>query len=184
MPNQKLINAECIRSFITKLSLKLFALTLEYLNFAGLRAIHNLGIIFRDVKLKNVLVANSGNLVITDFGLAKWLRRRQRTFTICGTLAFMAPEVAKGQAYDHSVDLWSLGVLLYCMAFAQYPFPPTTSHQELVQVHAEQKPLAFQHADFDLQNLLESLLQYEEQDRLFTLNDEYDEKCVFLDSLL
>ena len=124
-------------------SLKLF---FAFLFVTGLRAIHNVGIIFRDIKLQNILVGNSGNLVITDFGLAKWLRRRQRTYTICGTLAFMAPEVAKGQAYDHSVDLWSLGILLYCMAFAQYPFPPTTTHQELQEVQAETQ-LNLQHSN-------------------------------------
>ena len=91
--------------------------------FAGLQAIHNVGVIYRDMKLKNVLLSNCGNLMIADFGLSKWLRRRQRTGTICGTLAFMAPEVASGSLYEHSVDLWSLGILLYCLAFARYPFP-------------------------------------------------------------
>ena len=91
--------------------------------FAGLQAIHNVGVIYRDMKLKNVLLSNCGNLMIADFGLSKWLSRRQRTGTICGTLAFMAPEVASGSLYEHSVDLWSLGILLYCLAFARYPFP-------------------------------------------------------------
>ena len=91
--------------------------------FAGLQAIHNVGVIYRDMKLKNVLLSNCGNLMIADFGLSKWLSHRQRTGTICGTLAFMAPEVASGSLYEHSVDLWSLGILLYCLAFARYPFP-------------------------------------------------------------
>ena len=157
-------------------------LCLHFFIVAGLRAIHNVGIIFRDIKLQNILVGNSGNLVITDFGLAKWLSRRQRTYTICGTLAFMAPEVARGQAYDHSVDLWSLGILLYCMAFAQYPFPPTTNHQELQEVQTETK-LNLQHSNSDLQGLLENLLQVQDQFRIFTLNENNNSKSVFLDSL-
>ena len=174
------------RSF-QKLSKTNLASELFLLHFfvTGLRAIHNVGIIFRDIKLQNILVSNSGNLVITDFGLAKWLRRRQRTYTICGTLAFMAPEVAQGQGYDHSVDLWSLGILLYCMAFAQYPFPPATTHQELQQVH-QNHTLDLTHPDHDLQVLLESLLQSQDPSfRIFTLNNENNNsKSVFLDTVL
>ena len=69
--------------------------------YSGLNAIHNLGVIFRDLKLKNILISEFGNLNISDFGLAKWLNRHQRTSTICGTLSFMAPEVALSQPYHH-----------------------------------------------------------------------------------
>ena len=69
--------------------------------YSGLSAIHNLGVIFRDLKLKNILISEFGNLNISDFGLAKWLNRHQRTYTICGTLSFMAPEVALSQPYHH-----------------------------------------------------------------------------------
>ena len=96
----------------------------------------------------------------------------------------MAPEVALGQAYEHSVDLWSLGVLLYCMAFAQYPFSPATSHEELVIVQEKQKPLEFQHTDEEVQNLLDGLLQFEGQYRIFALNENFEKNVLsFLDTV-
>ena len=89
----------------------------------AIQQLHERNIIYRDLKPENILINDEGVAKIADFGLSKWLRRRQRTGTICGTLAFMAPEVASGSLYEHSVDLWSLGILLYCLAFARYPFP-------------------------------------------------------------
>ena len=76
-----------------------------------------------------------GNLKLTDFGLAKWLGRRQRTRSICGTLSYMAPEILMsdtvmenamcGQSYlgyGQSADWWSLGVIVYSLAFLRKPF--------------------------------------------------------------
>ena len=70
-----------------------------------------------------------------DFGLSKWLNKRQRTGTICGTLSYMAPEVmnsgkviepedgvAKYFGYGHSSDWWSLGVIIYSLKFLRKPF--------------------------------------------------------------
>ena len=70
-----------------------------------------------------------------DFGLAKWLNKRKRTGTICGTLSYMAPEVmnsgkvvlpengeTKYFGYGHSADWWSLGVIIYSMKFLRKPF--------------------------------------------------------------
>ena len=70
-----------------------------------------------------------------DFGLSKWLNKRQRTGTICGTLSYMAPEVmnsgkviepedgkAKYFGYGHSADWWSLGIITYCLKFLRKPF--------------------------------------------------------------
>lgn len=50
-----------------------------------------------------------------DFGLAKWLPRGKRTSTVCGTLQYIAPEVLSLKPYGHSVDWWSLGIVMYAM---------------------------------------------------------------------
>ena len=154
--------------------------------FPGLRAIHDLGVIFRDLNLKNVLLSNQGDLMISDFGLAKWLNKRQRTNTVCGTLPFMAPEVAKGQAYQHKIDFWSLGILLYCLSFANYPFKRGKDHLEMSEILSENtcQNLCVIHADKRLETVLRNLLQYEACDRKFNL--EYDSNVfqkTFYDNL-
>jgi serine/threonine protein kinase len=160
--------------------------------FLGLRAIHDLGIIYRDVKLKNVLLSDSGNLVITDFGLSKWLNRRQRTHTICGTLAFMAPEIAKSIPYDHKVDYWSLGVLIYCLAFAKSPFSKAKDHEQLAEIHEKENSAILKSIIVDEQNpkvqkLLKGLLRAENpEERTFerTLDDPFRPNVTFIDTLL
>ena len=133
---------------------------------SGLGAIHNVGVVHRDIKLKNVMISGTGNLLICDFGLAKWLGRKQKTGTICGTLSYMAPEVARGENYGHSVDFWSLGVLLYDLAFLTHPFPKATDHEAMSSLLEQQKVCdLLTHSDSKLNHLLESLLCYDPLER-------------------
>ena len=158
----------------------------------GLEAIHNVGVIYRDMKLQNVLLSNCGNLMIADFGLAKWLCRRKRTGTICGTLAFMAPEVASGILYDHSIDLWSLGVLLYCLAFAKYPFPKTNSPEKMAENHQENIQIVekITHENSHVENILKNLLKFQPEERYFCNEDSLNSNCeinrnmTFYDTIL
>ncbi|XP_037076774.1 serine/threonine-protein kinase S6KL-like [Pollicipes pollicipes] len=77
--------------------------------------LHNAGVIFRDLKLENVLLDGEMHVKLIDFGLAKWLRHGARTQTLCGTLQYVAPELLDLQAYSHAVDWWSLGVVAFCL---------------------------------------------------------------------
>jgi hypothetical protein len=80
----------------------------------GIRTIaeflHSRGVIYRDLKMENIVLDDQGHVQLVDFGLAKWLSCGDRTRTVCGTLQYMAPEIAAEQLYDHAVDWWSLGV--------------------------------------------------------------------------
>ncbi|XP_022664411.1 cAMP-dependent protein kinase catalytic subunit alpha-like [Varroa jacobsoni] len=82
--------------------------------------LHAGGIIYRDLKPENLLVAADGYLKLTDFGYAKPLKNV--TYTFCGTPEYMAPEVFTKRGYTQSVDYWTLGILLYEILYQTTPF--------------------------------------------------------------
>jgi len=80
-------------------------------------------IVYRDLKPENVMLDHQGYLKLIDFGIAKKLdEEKSKTFTMVGTPHYMAPEVMRGQGYTTSVDLWSLGVILFEFVCGYLPF--------------------------------------------------------------
>jgi len=152
--------------------------------------LHNKGIIYRDVKMENILLDENGNIKIIDFGLSKWLPVGQRTTTICGTLQCkekqiykikfgsfyldIAPEVLSVRPYDHRVDWWSLGILMYACLFGEYPVSATKDHISMankVLNHQFNFPLNNFENKYDVKELLYNLLEKDPNQRLCSLNE-------------
>lgn len=93
----------------------------------AMRYVHSPNLAHRDLKLENILMADTRRRVIklTDFGFVREYNPYKRHFlsTVCGTTAYMAPEVLKNEKYSgFAIDVWSMGVILYAMVYGELPF--------------------------------------------------------------
>ena len=89
----------------------------------GLEFLHQNNVIFRDLKPENILLDSEGHIRISDFGLSKILENsRDKAYTLCGTLKYLAPEILKNKGYEKSIDWWSLGCIFYEMLMGHLPF--------------------------------------------------------------
>lgn len=82
--------------------------------------LHSKNIIYRDLKPENILIDERGYLKLTDFGFAK--ECEGRTYTLCGTPEYLAPEMLLNKGHGKPVDWWTFGVLLYEMLAGIDPF--------------------------------------------------------------
>jgi len=89
---------------------------------AAFAHIHSKNIIHRDLKPENILMCPNGYSKLTDFGFAKIMEPGTRTYTLCGTPEYIAPEVLLNKGHGKPVDWWTLGILIYEMIVGQPPF--------------------------------------------------------------
>lgn len=86
----------------------------------GLDYMHLQNIVYRDLKPENVLLDADGYCVVVDLGFAKEVK--DKTYTLCGTPLYIAPEVILSKGHNKAADIWSLGVLIYEMVYGVTPF--------------------------------------------------------------
>ncbi|MFE0105053.1 serine/threonine-protein kinase [Streptomyces sp. NPDC059009] len=145
---------------------------------AALRAAHEAGVLHRDVKPGNVLLANDGRVVLTDFGIAMVEGSSALTMTgeVVGSPEFLAPERALGQRPGPASDLWSLGVLLYAAVEGNSPFRQDTPLSTLRAVVDEELPPP-RHAG-PLTSVVEGLLRKDPAERSSASDAERDLRLV------
>ncbi|ANP54143.1 serine/threonine protein kinase [Streptomyces griseochromogenes] len=145
---------------------------------AALRAAHAAGVLHRDVKPANVLLANDGRVVLTDFGIATVEGSSALTMTgeVVGSPEFLAPERALGRTPGPESDLWSLGVLLYAAVEGNSPFRYDTPLSTLRAVVDEELPPTRRAGP--LAPVIEGLLRKDPAERLSAERAERDLRIV------
>ncbi|XP_062290197.1 serine/threonine-protein kinase N2 [Scomber scombrus] len=132
----------------------------------GLEFLHQNKIVYRDLKLDNLLMDADGFVRIADFGLCKeGMGHGDRTSTFCGTPEFLAPEVLTDNNYTRSVDWWGLGVLIYEMLVGESPFPGDDEEEVFDSIVNDdvRYPRSLSH---DSVSLIQKLLQKNPETRL------------------
>ena len=113
------------------------------------RHLHKKGIAYRDLKPENLLIDSEGYVKMIDFGFAKRLPftkngvKQDKTYTLCGTPEYLAPEIVMSKGYDKSVDYWAFGCLLYELYLSRTPFQADFTTKIFQNIVAAEKNLVF-----------------------------------------
>ena len=129
-------------------------------------------ILHRDIKLENILVKYEDkerqNFIVklTDYGVSKQINSTTMRQTIAGTPQIMATEILEGSEYNNKCDLWSIGVIIYQLAFNEYPYEGKTEFLLYNDIKESKQEKFKKSSDKDLNDLINRLLVYEPNERI------------------
>lgn len=116
----------------------------------GFKHLHGKNISYRDLKPENILIDSNGYVKIIDFGFAKKIpsvgpdgTQHDKTYTLCGTPEYLAPEIVMSKGYDKGVDYWALGCLVYELFLGRTPFQADYTTKIFQNIVASDKNLNF-----------------------------------------
>ena len=139
--------------------------------------LHSNQIIHRDLKPENLLINHENILKLCDFGWSVYLLNNKRE-TFCGTVEYMAPEILKNESYDFSIDVWSLGVLLYELIHSYSPFVVKDLDINKIENNIVSKDLKFKKGiSYECKDLIQKLLSKNAENRI-KINDVYQHPFV------
>jgi serine/threonine protein kinase len=130
--------------------------------------LHKKNVVYRDLKPENLLIDREGHLKITDFGFAKEVV--DRTWTLCGTPEYLAPEIIQSKGHGKAVDWWALGILVYEMLAGYPPFfdeNPFGIYQKILAGNIDFP----RHFDVNAKDLVKKLLTADRTKRFGCLKD-------------
>lgn len=150
----------------------------------GLKELHDKHVIHRDVKPENILLGSDGVTKLIDFGLSE--RDGDAKRNLVGTFVYLAPELARGENYDCTIDVWALGITLLTLITRKNPWGSLSSDDLLDNIEDHGRPPSMdgvREDDVMLRSFLETCLEDDRPSAAFMLSHPFIQKAASKDNM-